>query len=152
MFNVGLNFPKPYRCITQSLKAIGLRDRDETWNLRGRDSQKWVSTLETETRSRDSITDISQCCQLVYFQSAWYINFWFGISEKFGIFLLKGLVKTLNQIICYIVMRKQRKHSILLKLYQEKLNDFAQHGSKCAVWVSGEWNWKRAGRFLKNWT
>ena len=31
----------------------------------------------------------------VYFESAWYINFRFGVYEKFGIFLLegKGLVK-----------------------------------------------------------
>jgi len=31
-------------------------------------------------------TNYNQCCQLVYifFQSAWYVNFWFGIYEKFG--------------------------------------------------------------------
>jgi len=35
---------------------------------------------------------------ILYFESAWYVNFWFGICEKFGLFLLEGLVKTLNQL------------------------------------------------------
>jgi len=62
----------------------------------------------------------TQCCQLiyiyipnlknlvyilknlVYFQSAWYIIFWFGIYEKFGIFLSEGLVEILSQFIWLI--------------------------------------------------
>jgi len=45
---------------------------------------------------------------LVYFQSAWYIIFWFGIYEKFGIYLSEGLVDIVNQFIWFITKRKQR--------------------------------------------
>jgi len=38
----------------------------------------------------------------------WYI---WKIWHIFGIFLTKGLVKTLNQCICYDTKRKHRKHS-----------------------------------------
>jgi len=42
------NFNKPFLCNIQSLKTRNLRDRDETWNIRDLDLQKWVSTrLET---------------------------------------------------------------------------------------------------------
>jgi len=47
---------------------------------------------------------------LVYFQSSRYIIF--GIYEKFGICLSKGLFEALNQIICYIAKRKQKKTGV----------------------------------------
>ena len=51
--------------------------------------------------------DIPNLKNLVCFQSAWYINFLFGIYEKFGIFLSEALVEILNQFIWFITKRKQ---------------------------------------------
>ena len=58
--------------------------------------QKFMRTPMTEStticqkvsQSASAGKGLGQCCQLVYFQCAWYINFWFGVYEKFGIFLV----------------------------------------------------------------
>jgi len=34
-----------------------------------------------------------------------------------------------------------------VKAICEKFNDFAQHGSKRALWVNEKWDWKRAEKF-----
>jgi len=41
------NFTKLFLCNIHSLETCSFRDWDETWNLRDRDSQKWISRLET---------------------------------------------------------------------------------------------------------
>jgi len=88
---------------------------------------------------------------LVYFQSAWYIIFSFGIYENFGIYLSEGLVEILNQFIWFITKRKQRNRQWCWS-YIKKFSDFAWHGSKHVLWVSGKWDWKRAAMFWKNWS
>jgi len=69
-----------------------------------------------------------QCCQMVdiyvyqifqiwfIFKRAWYLNFWFGVYEKFRTFLSEVLVEILNQFIwfCY----KTDKPIVVLKLYK----------------------------------
>jgi len=50
--------------------------------------------------------------------------------ETFGIFLLESLVKTLDQIFCYIANRKQGKHSGVEKLYKK------------FMWFSLTWDWE----------
>ena len=56
------------------------------------------------------------------FKRAWYLNFWFGVYEKFRTFLSEVLVEILNQFIwfCY----KTDKPIVVLKLYK-KFSDFS---------------------------
>jgi len=45
-----VDFTKPFLCNIRSLETCRLQDRDEIWNLRDRDSQKWVSRLVSRPR------------------------------------------------------------------------------------------------------
>jgi len=54
---------------------------------------------------------------LVYFESAWYVNFLFGKCEKFGISLQECLVEILNQFLVYYKV-ETGKPTVVLKLYE----------------------------------
>jgi len=83
------------------------------WSLYVTITRKIISTLPTGIYIYTPNLKI-----LVYFQSAWYVNFWFCIYEKFGIYLVyfcwNDLVKTINQNVWYFAKCKQRKHSGVL--------------------------------------
>ena len=76
-------------------------------------------TTKNHSRLHTASCTSDQCWQLVYINQIckfgmflkWLVeNVWCGIYEKFDIVLLKGLVKTVNQIIWYFAKRKERKH------------------------------------------
>ena len=79
-----------------------------------------------------------QCCHLVYipnlnilvyFRSAWYINFWYmsKIWYILGIFLSEGLFEILNQISCYTAKHEERIRK-WFQSYIKKFSDFFNTG------------------------
>jgi len=65
------SFTKPFLCNIQSLETCSLRDRDETWNLRDRDSQKWS---RNESRERDQVSRLHHWWQLPFQLSLNFLN------------------------------------------------------------------------------